>query len=252
MRRNVLRGREEERVARGRDRARAARALEDPHQVCVVDDDVAHVGRLAERRRVAVHDAGPGLEAVDFECFRVVEPPVREPAHREVVRVGDVRGRRLRADLQHVVLLRRNGEDLVRLVRDLPALREGHRELHVRVVEAVVAHHALARARADGQPLDRLQESLRVLRIAGRRRLVPCRPRRSPAAGACHCSGARRTCRDRSAARGPRAARARARRCPGPSASRSRGSSRAGRSPPSRGSARRGGPPRARPRGRSR
>ena len=62
-----VRGRQEERIARRRLDPGAARALEDPHQVSVVDDDVAHVRRLPVRRRVAAHDAGPGLEAVDVE-----------------------------------------------------------------------------------------------------------------------------------------------------------------------------------------
>ena len=55
-----------------------------------------------------------------------------------------------------MLLVRGDREDLVRLVHDLPAARERQRELHVGVIEAVVADHALALTRADRQALDRL------------------------------------------------------------------------------------------------
>ncbi len=56
----------------------------------------------------------------------------------------------------------RVGQDAVALVLDDPAAREGHRDAHVRVIEAVVAHHALGAAGAEGHALDGLHVGVAV------------------------------------------------------------------------------------------
>ncbi len=88
------------------------------------------------------------LQAVDEEFARGLAVGLRGHGH-----------------LHHAFLVLRPGDDAVAQVMDDPAARERHREAHVRVVETVVAHHALRAAGSEGHAVDGLHVDVAVVDI---------------------------------------------------------------------------------------
>ena len=133
----------------------------------MADDDVADVGVRAVRRAISTHDHRVGVEPVDLQFLAALEAPVAQPPQREVPRPRHARGRCLRRHHHGVVPVRRHRQQLLRVVLDDPAAGEGDRELEVGVVETVVAHHALAAARPEGEAVDRAQVAVALLGLPG-------------------------------------------------------------------------------------
>src|SRR5207302_8098910 len=147
--------------------ARAARAGDHERLGAAIEHRPAYRALAGIERRARARDQGVTLHAVHGERIAVRERCAPQFLQQELAR-RLLLGTLLERHLHHRLLLLRYQQP-VALVLHLPALGECHRELHARVIEAVVAHDALLAGGAEGHALDRLEVLLAVVEPAAAR-----------------------------------------------------------------------------------